>query len=154
MWKRFEIPGIFSMNIPEESEPYSTENEGSLIIPLPTEPKTEIIMSIIPVSDPSGVTYELLENELRAFVEESIKPVADLTAMNFEPPVEIHSPDLYCSQAMLTLSNRNWWVVRAYAYEGTDRYLMVHWNGPKLLLMTVALKVLISIELFAPAPEV
>ena len=113
------------------------------------EPKTRSIKCYVNNSG-SVAGPKSLELELREFTKLCVRSQVEVTAESYELASDVDFAGVTCMQAVLAIGSERLWIVRAYARNGGDEMLLIHWNGPRQLALCFPIPLFTSVvPLFA-----
>jgi hypothetical protein len=143
-WREVEIGGEFLMRIPPRTAWDTADGGLTLILKLPTVPRTELLVSRHSLPREWEPPPYLLKT-VRGFFHDVVAPISkNLPGISVETlPQDVHG----CAVVQGIAADEAddvYWFVRAYAV-GTD-YLWLQWTCPKRLIEDPVLAIMESVS--------
>jgi hypothetical protein len=150
-WKQYTIDGVVSLAIPDGTTARLEDDDTMIVLTLPGEPSTDILMGLFPLEGDRTVSQDVVQDRLLVFMERCVQGVTRANRLSVERAVDVDDPNLCVSQAVAEIEGDDrWWLARLYGRAGGTDVLLAHWNGPAEQMKRVVLKSLVSITpLFA-----
>jgi len=143
-WKTYAFDRVFTIDVPEDTVLHYEDDGTMLVFTLPGPTPTDILAGLFPLEEQLTVSSALVHQRLKHFMEDCLPP---LEFVSYEPAVDCEDAGASVWQAVGKLSGDHWWLARIYGRLGNSDILLVHWNGPEILLKTVVLTSFVSIQL-------
>lgn len=146
-WPTITYPGVVAFCIPPSATQRLIDDKTTICV---TDAGTDVLASLFPLRQSSSASMASLELELRDFTNRCVRNVVDVATESYEHPCDVDFPGIVCCQSVLTIDPDRVWIARAYARDGGDNFLLIHWNGDREISTTFLLPLLVSlVPLFA-----
>lgn len=146
-WQTIEYPGAVAFGIPPNAMHELIDDGATICV---TVAESEVLASIFPLRQSTVASPKSLELELREFTKLCVRSQVEVTAESYELASDVDFAGVTCMQAVLTIGSDRLWIVRAYARNGGDEMLLLHWNGPRQLALCFPIPLFTSVvPLFA-----
>ena len=143
-WKTVTYPGVLACSIPISATQRLIDDGTTICI---TDAGTDVLASLYPLRQ---ATLTALEMKLRDFTDRCVRSVVNVSTESYELANDVEIRGIICCQSVLTINPDMVWIARAYARNGGNEMLLVHWNGRREQTSLFPLPLFVSlIPLFA-----
>ena len=147
LWRKLTLDGVAALTVPEGTSAKLGEDDTMIVLTLPAEPPTDILLGIFPL-DRDIVSDTSVRASLANFNDRCQRPVATVRGVSIEPAADVSDSSICAWQSVAKIDGGDrWWLARIYGRRGGAEILLVHWNGPVAQMTAVVTPAMASIEL-------
>src|SRR5688572_25376214 len=99
-WKQYTIDGVVTMAVPDGTTPRLQDDDTMVVLTLPGEPATDILMGLFPFERGSVVSESTVRARLTEFMDRCVRSVAQVRSMSIEPAADVTDTTLCAWQAV------------------------------------------------------